>query len=205
MSDETKSNATEENLIPENESLKADFSGAGNGEPVFSNEDLDATETTEQAKKEPDPLEKALEELNDYKDRLVRMAAEFENYKKRTQREYAQIIQNANEKLIIELLPIIDDMERMLKAAPDKDSADSKTQTFVQGAEMIYQKFMQILSRQGLKPVESVGKEFDVNVHDALMQAETPDKEPNTIIEEYEKGYWLNDKVIRHAKVIVAK
>ncbi len=186
----------------ENESAKTGMSDPG--ENAFSSEDLDIAE---QKKKEPepDPLEQARAESEDYKDRLVRMAAEFENYKKRTQREYSQIIRNAGEKLITELLPVIDDMERMLKAAPDPDPADSKTQIFVQGAEMIYQKFMQILSRQGLKPVESVGMEFDVNLHDALMQTEAPDMVPNTVIDEYEKGYVLNDKVIRHAKVIVAK
>ena len=172
-----------------------------------SSEDLDVTDQSDEKKDTPEipPTEKIQSELNDYKDQLVRMIAEFENYKKRTQKEFSQVIQQANEKLITELLPVIDDMERTMKSAPETEGSDTKSQTFIKAVEMISKKLNQILSRQGLKPVESVGKEFNVDLHDALMQVEAPDKISNTIVEEYEKGYLLNDKVIRHAKVIVAK
>lgn len=194
MSDEMKLN--------QNEPAETD-----NMDTETSSEDLDVTDQSDEKKDTPEipPTEKIQSELNDYKDQLVRMIAEFENYKKRTQKEFSQVIQQANEKLITELLPVIDDMERTMKSAPETEGSDTKSQTFIKAVEMISKKLNQILSRQGLKPVESVGKEFNVDLHDALMQVEAPDKISNTIVEEYEKGYLLNDKVIRHAKVIVAK
>ena len=194
MSDEMKLN--------QNEPAETD-----NMDTETSSEDLDVTDQSDEKKDTPEipPTEKIQSELNDYKDQLVRMMAEFENYKKRTQKEFSQVIQQANEKLITELLPVIDDMERTMKSAPETEGSDTKSQTFIKAVEMISKKLNQILSRQGLKPVESVGKEFNVDLHDALMQVEAPDKISNTIVEEYEKGYLLNDKVIRHAKVIVAK
>jgi molecular chaperone GrpE len=172
-------------------------------EPELSNEDLDVSD--KRIPPEPTPLEKVQAETIAYKDQLVRLMAEFENYKKRTQKEFSQLIRQANEKLIVEFLPVLDDMERTLKAAPEPESANQKVQSFTQAVDLIYQKMILILGKQGLKPVESAGNEFNVDLHDALMQVDAPDKESNTVIEEYEKGYWLNDKVIRHAKVIVAK
>lgn len=193
---------SEEMKLNQNESAETE-----NLDTDLSNEDLDVAEQSAEKQDTPEipPTEKIQSELNDYKDQLVRMMAEFENYKKRTQKEFSQVIQQANEKLITELLPVIDDMERTMKSAPETDAMDTKSQTFIKAVEMISQKLNQILTRQGLKPVESVGKEFNVDLHDALMQVETPDKISNTVVEEYEKGYLLNDKVIRHAKVIVAK
>ena len=144
-------------------------------------------------------------ETDRLKDQLLRTMADFENYKKRTQKEFAQIIQNANEKLMSEILPVIDDMERALKASKELNSDDPKIQQFIQGFEFIYKKLMKGLQDKGLKVMESVGTPLNPDLHDALMQIETPDKESNTVVDEHEKGYYLYDKVIRHAKVIVSK
>lgn len=193
---------SEDRLNPDN--LVTDETTSIQEEIALSNEDLDTREEIPVSEPEADPLAAAKAEVESYKDQLLRLAAEFENYKKRTQREYNQLVQYANEKLILELLPVVDDLERILKSPPDL-SEDEKVKSFVQAVEMIYQKMLQTLGRQGLKAMESIGQTFNVDLHDALMQTDAPGKETNTIIDEFEKGYWLHDKVLRHAKVIVAK
>lgn len=140
------------------------------------------------------------QQLEQYKDLLLRKAAEFENYKKRVENESATIVKFATEELIMELLPIVDDLERSLKLSKNQQDFES----FYKGVELIYQKMMKVLTEQGIKSMETIGKEFNVDYHDALMQVPREDVPPYTILEEVEKGYTLHDKVIRHAKVIVS-
>jgi molecular chaperone GrpE len=147
----------------------------------------------------------AVSEAGQLKDQLLRTMADFENYKRRTQKEFGQIVQNANEKLIVEILPVIDDMERALKASKEISTDDPKIQQFVQGLEFIYKKMTKALQDKGLRAMDSVNTVLDPELHDALMIVDVPEKESNTIVEEHEKGYYLYDKVIRHAKVIVNK
>ena len=135
-----------------------------------------------------------------YKDQLLRLAAEFENFRKRVEIERAEFVKFSNEKIIRDILPILDDFNRALtngKANPDFDS-------FYRGIEMIYQKLYRQLEDKGLKPIESIGRIFDVTYHDVLMQIRRPEVKPHTIVEEIERGYTLHGKVIKHAKVIVA-
>ena len=134
------------------------------------------------------------------RDRLLRKAAEFENYKRRTESEISTLFKYQNEGLITDLLPVLDDFDRVLKPDNKQD-----LETFKKGVELIYEKFKKVLEKQGLKEIESTGKPFDVNLHDALMQVENNKAAPNTIMDTAEKGYYLKDKVIRHAKVIVSK
>ncbi|MHB2153795.1 nucleotide exchange factor GrpE [Calditrichota bacterium GD2] len=151
-------------------------------------------------------LEKKIQELEEenksLKDQNLRRIAEFENLKRRKDKEFLNILQNANEELILELLPVIDDFERFLAHVNDENQ---NVESLKQGVELIYKKMMQILEKQGLKPIESVGHEFDAEKHQALMQVETDQYESGYIVEEHLKGYTLNDKVIRHAQVLVAK
>lgn len=134
------------------------------------------------------------------KDQLLRKAAEFENYKRRTEQNAINFAKYAGEAIILELLPIIDDLSRSLKSAQDRSGNDP----FFKGVELIFNKFNKILESQGVKAMESIGKEFNVDFHDVMMQVPRTDVAPHTIIDEIEKGYLLNDKVIRHAKVVVA-
>lgn len=134
------------------------------------------------------------------KDQILRKAAEFENYKRRTENETLSLAKYAGESIITQLLPILDDLSRSLKSGKEKFESDP----FYKGVELIYNKFIKQLEGQGLKPLETVGKEFNVDYHDALMQVPRADVPPHTIIEEVESGYMLFDKVIRHAKVIVS-
>ena len=137
------------------------------------------------------------------KDQLLRKAADFENYKRRIENDIINITRFANEDLIEKLLPILDDFERFLQHSKKDDNEDNP---FYKGVELIYNKFVKLLELQGLKKIECVGKQFDVNLHDALLVVPTtdPNISVNTVIQEVEKGYTLHDKIIRHAKVIVA-
>jgi molecular chaperone GrpE len=155
------------------------------------------------APQEPDLAARLVEaesQLAQYKDLLLRKAAEFENYKKRVENESAAIVKFATQELIVELLPILDDLERSLKISKERKDFES----FYKGVELIHQKMVKVLSDQGIKSMDTVGKEFNVEYHDALMQIPRDDVPPYTILEEVEKGYTLHDKVIRHAKVIVS-
>jgi molecular chaperone GrpE len=145
-------------------------------------------------------LEEARRLADQYRDQLLRRAAELENYKRRSEAEIGTIIRNANENLLTALIPVLDDFHRSLKASADAQEGDSLRR----GVELIAQKLARVLEREGLVPFDSVGKPFDVAYHDALLQVPRSDVPPNTVIEEVERGYRLRDKVLRHAKVIVS-
>lgn len=150
------------------------------------------------------PAKSELETANDtiaqLKDQLLRKAAEFENYKRRMEQQSSQLAKYAGENIILDLLPVIDDLTRSLKSGREKLENDP----FYKGVELILSKFTKALEVRGVKPMESVGKEFNVDFHDVMMQVPRTDVAPHTIVDEIEKGYFLFDKVIRHAKVIVA-
>lgn len=140
------------------------------------------------------------EEINKWKDKFLRKMAEFDNYKKRVEQDQLQLIKYANEKLIKDLLPVIDDFERTLSFSKE----ELKNNSILQGVEMVYNKLMKILTDYGLKKIDALNQPFDFNYHEALLQVPKDGVEPMTVVEEVEKGYILNDKVIRHSKVIVS-
>ena len=155
--------------------------------------------------------------LSQYKDQLLRKAAEFDNYRKRVDNDYASIVRFSNEDLILKLLPVLDDFERSFKmsrgsgdpAAGGPGSGSDEAgrpgdDSFRRGMELINNKFRKILEGLGVRPIEVLGKPFDPHLHDALLQIPRNDVPPHTVIEEVDKGYLLNDKVLRHSKVVVA-
>jgi molecular chaperone GrpE len=146
-------------------------------------------------------IKKLKEENEQLQDQLLRKVAEFDNYKKRTERDFFDRVQNANEKLITELLPVLDDMERAL----DHVEKSQEINSLLEGTKLIQKKMKDLLEKQGLEVLSAEGDDFDPDKHDALMQAEKDGVESGTIIEEHLKGYTLNGKVIRHSQVIVAK
>ncbi|MBN2459679.1 nucleotide exchange factor GrpE [Candidatus Woesearchaeota archaeon] len=148
-------------------------------------------EKPEQKKEQPK------DERQELIDTLQRLQAEFENYKKRIDRDYDSMIKCSNEDLIKHLLPIIDNFELALKSCREKDD-------FYRGMELIYSQLMDTLHSQGIKHIECIGKKFDPYYHEVLL-AEENEKEANTIIDELQKGYMLYNKVIRHSKVKIAK
>jgi molecular chaperone GrpE len=145
-------------------------------------------------------LEELQRQLDQSKDLLLRKAAEFENFKRRTENDFAMIAQRATEEILRGILPVLDDLERSLKAARTAPDAAS----IVKGIELIAQKLVRALDGAGVRSFETVGKEFNVDLHDALMMVPRADLPPHTVIEEVERGYMLNDRVIRHAKVVVS-
>jgi molecular chaperone GrpE len=140
-------------------------------------------------------------QVNQLKDQNLRKIAEFENYRRRTEKEFLAHLEFANEGLITDILPVLDDFERFLEHA---DNSEDKN-TLKEGVELIYKKMWSILEKKGLKVIDVIGKEFDTEQHEALMQIETDKQESGHIFDQHLKGYLLNDKVIRHAQVLVAK
>lgn len=143
-------------------------------------------------------MERQYEELHD---RFTRLAAEFDNYKKRTTREYSNLIKSANEQLISGLLEVLDNFDRAFESKEKGTDLES----YDRGMKLVYNRLMDTLSRAGLKKFASVGQKFDPNLHEALTQVEDEEKEPDTVAQEFQPGYYLNDKVLRHAKVGVVK
>jgi molecular chaperone GrpE len=140
-------------------------------------------------------------EVNQYKELALRKAAEFENYKRRTENDQLNLLKYAAESLIIKLLPIIDDLERSLEHMTE----ETDVQKIKEGIQLVYNKFIKTLDEQGVKKIDSVGKPFSVEFHEALMQRPDDSVPPHTVIDELETGYLYKDRVIRHAKVIVSE
>lgn len=174
--------------------------------------DTESTESTEAEKteeaaheeeaKEQDPLEKALAELAEMKNQLLYKAAEFENYRKRTLKERAELILNGGEKVITAILPVLDDMERAIA----NGSKTEDPQVLREGMELIYQKFVKTLEAQGVSKIETKDADFDTDLHEAVaMVPGMGDDKKGKVIDCLQEGYKLNDKVIRHAKVAVGQ
>ena len=140
-----------------------------------------------------DEKEKKIDELTDT---LKRLQAEFENYKKRADKEKIGFAKFANAGVISQMLPVLDSFEIALKNTNDKEK-------FIEGMKMIYAQFHSILEAEGLMPIKAVGEKFDPYRHEVLMKEES-DKPEDTILEEFQKGYMLNDKVLRHSKVKIS-
>lgn len=134
-------------------------------------------------------------------DRLLRTQAEFENYKKRVEREKADTIRFCNENLIRDLLPIVDNLEMALKHG--EHSVPNNSKSLIEGVEMVLNHFMKSLEKFGVTSFSSVGEKFDPNRHEAMMQVESGEHKTNSVISEFQKGYFLNDRLLRPAKVTV--
>ncbi len=146
----------------------------------------------------------ALEESDrlalEYLDHLQRLQAEFDNYKKRVDREKKELIEYANAELIPELIDIMENLERGVASAKESGDIDS----IVKGMEMVSNQLMDILGSRGLKPIEAVGKKFDPHYHEAMMMTPTDEYPYNTVIEEFQQGYMMKDKVLRYSRVRVS-
>ena len=150
------------------------------------------------AKKEKkDKKDEKIEELTD---RVTRQMAEFDNFRKRTEREKSQMYEIGAKDIIEKILPVIDNFERGLAAVPE----ESKEDPFVEGMEKIYKQIMTTLEGVGVKPIEAVGQEFNPDFHNAVMHVEDEEAGENIITEEFQKGYMYHDSVVRHSMVKVA-
>ena len=168
---------------------------------VVTDEETAPAEEAEAAE-ERDPLEKAQDEIAELKDKYLRSVAEFDNYRKRTLKERAELILNGGEKVLSAILPVVDDMERAIENGAKTDDP----QVIREGMELIFHKLMKVLEAQGVSTIETDDAEFDTDVHEAVaMVPGMGDDKKGKVIDCLQKGYKLNDKVIRHAKVAVGQ
>ncbi len=146
-------------------------------------------------------IEKLQAELQEQKDKYLRLFAEFDNFKRRNAKERLELIQTAGKDVIASLLEVLDDCDRAEKQlAESEDIAASK-----EGVQLVFNKLRNKLQTKGLKPMESINTDFDVEKHEAITEIEVPEAKKGKVVDEIEKGYYLNDKIIRFAKVVVGK
>lgn len=189
----SKQKEKDENKEEMNENLNADQE---------LNEEFQVENGTTNQSENLEEKVKALElEINQYKELALRKAAEFENYKRRTENDQLNLLKYAAESVIIKLLSTVDDLERSLAHMTDESDVDK----IKEGIQLVYNKLIKTLDEQGVKKIESIGKPFSVEFHEALMQRADDSVPPHTVIDELETGYIYKDRVIRHAKVIVSE
>lgn len=192
--------STQENHNVEEEMAKQEKTVTENAEQQA------AAEAAEEQQEVADPvmqeLEAAKATIEEQKDKYLRLSAEFDNYRKRTLKEKAELIKNGGEKAISAILPILDDLERALQNMQKADDVKA----MYEGIDLIYQKFLKGLSQEGLQKMEPVGEVFDTDYHEAVALVPAPSEDQKgKVLDCVQTGYKLNDKVIRHAKVVVAQ
>ena len=179
---------------------------ASEGEEASENEEEEPDEEDEDKKSgkklfgKKNKKDKKDEKIEELTDRLTRQMAEFDNFRKRTEKEKSQMYEIGAKDIIEKMLPVVDNFERGLDAVKEEDKEDP----FIQGMEMVYKQLMTVLGELGVKPIEAVGKEFDPNLHNAVMHVEDENFGENIIAEEFQKGYMYRDSVVRHSMVKVA-
>lgn len=177
-----------------------------NEQPAEEPTETEAPATEEEVLDEQGELEKKLaeaaEKISILEDKYLRQAAEFDNYRKRTLKEKAEIIKNGGERVIESVLPVLDDFERALTTMQKNEEAA----IYLTAVELIYSKFVKILEQNGLKKIETKDQAFDTDYHEAIAMVPTPDESlKGKVLDCVQTGYTLNDKVIRHAKVAVGE
>lgn len=177
-----------------------------NEQPAEESPATEAPATEEEVLDEQGELEKKLaeaaEKISILEDKYLRQAAEFDNYRKRTLKEKAEIIKNGGERVIESILPVLDDFERALSTMQKNEEAA----IYLTAVELIYSKFVKILEQNGLKKIETKDQTFDTDYHEAIAMVPTPDESlKGKVLDCVQTGYTLNDKVIRHAKVAVGE
>jgi len=191
MKEEEKINVEEDETLENSE----------NTESVEDTEKIEDAENSEPAE-EKDPLEAAQAEIESLKTQILYKTAEFDNYRKRTLKEKAELILNGGEKAVSAILPVIDDMERAI----DNGEKTDDPAVLREGMELIYQKFMKALESLGVKKIDTENADFDTDLHEAVaMVPGMGDDKKGKVIDCLQTGYQLNDKVIRHAKVAVGQ
>ena len=199
--EEKKKEEVLENIMEELEEEAKEKEAAQTPDTQEEKDDAEkeATVEKEENKKEKkNPLQEKIDELND---KVLRQMAEFENFRKRTDKEKSQQFDLGQSNVLEKLLPIVDNFERGLAAVPD----DEKEGAFADGMNKIYKQLIKQLEDLGVTPIEAVGKEFDPNLHNAVMQVESQEYESGIVAQELQKGYMFHDSVLRHSMVAVAQ
>ena len=182
--------------------MKDDIKKEHQPNPEVPEEGLQESFDEETLLQEADEYQRLLGEVAEYKDKHIRLLAEFENARKRMDRDKSEFIKYANEGLLAQFLDILDDLERTVQAAQEKHQDYT---SFLKGVEMVMNRIYDILKKSGVKPMDVKGKMFDPHCHEPLLQEESKDVPEGTILEELQKGYFYHDRVMRTAKVKLAK
>lgn len=187
----------EESVPAEEASIETEKSSPENG----SKEESGTSGKKEKrfGRKKDKNIEKLEEKLAELEDKRVRQLAEFENFRKRSEKEKSQMFETGAKTVVEKILPVIDNFERGLAGVPEEE----KEAPFVQGVELVYKQLVTALNELGVKPIDAVGKEFDPNLHNAVMAVDDDSLESGTVAEEMQKGYMYNDSVVRHSMVKV--
>ena len=202
-----KSEETQEETLKEETAEESTAAEAA--EETAENEDSgEKTEESKEPEQDPendteekeDPRDKKIAELND---KVVRQMAEFDNFRKRTDKEKSEMFSNGEKTVIEAILPVIDNFERALDMAGQDQ--EKKDDPFIEGMDKVYKQLLDELEKLGVAPIEALGADFDPNLHNAVMQEETEEYESGKICKELQKGYTLKDSVVRHSMVSVAK
>ena len=208
LAEEELEEETEEILADEEESSAegAEESAAAKGADAAAEENTaeagkeegcEGGSSEEESVRKPDKKDLQIQELND---RYVRLFAEFDNFRKRTETEKSGMFNEGEKTVLLKVLPLIDNFERALQNVPEEE----KDSPFADGIEKIYRSFMDLLKTLGVTPIEAVGNEFDANLHNAVMHVEDEEAGENIVVEEFQKGYMFRDKVLRYSMVKVA-
>lgn len=214
---ETKKDVMDEELKEVNEAAEAETEAAENNQEEETKEtEAQSDEATKEdeaeasgaeenkdkglfgKKKKKDKKDEQIEDLND---RLRRQMAEFDNFRKRSEKEKSQMFDMGARSIIEKVLPVVDNFERGLAAVPD----DKKDDPFITGMDKVYKQMLTELDAAGVKPIECVGQEFDPDFHNAVMQVENDELESGTVAQELQKGYMYKDSVVRHSMVSVVQ
>ena len=196
-----KNQPTEEEVLKNEEVVEETVQTEENQQEEAAQEETPATEQTVEEQL-ANMLEEAQQMVREEKDKYLRLSAEFDNYRKRTLKEKAELIKNGGEKTLTAILPVLDDFERALKNMETSE----ETKAMKEGVELIFNKFQKILGQEGLQKIETEGKEFDTDFHEAIALIPAPSEDlKGKILDCVQTGYMLNEKVIRHAKVAVAQ
>ena len=190
--------------VSEAEETETETEAAESGEQAEETEESEAEDGQEAPadekkgffKKKTDKKDEQIEELND---KLKRQMAEFDNFRKRTEKEKTQMYDMGAKSIIEKILPVIDNFERGLAAVPEEQREDA----FVVGMDKVYRQMLTELDASGVKPIEAVGQEFDPNFHNAVMQVESEEYDSGVVAQELQKGYMYKDSVVRHSMVAV--
>jgi molecular chaperone GrpE len=186
MAQEEKENITDNTKVDETEQTAQEAENKAEAPATEENKEQSETDILKN-------------ELGEMKDKYLRLYSEFENFRKRTSKEKSDLIRTANEDVLVAVLPVLDDFERAIKAFGDDESQKATKE----GVELIYQKLYKTLENKGLKPINAVGEVFNIDLHEAITQIPAPSEDmKGKVIDEIEKGYFLNEKVIRFAKVV---
>jgi len=195
---EVKVNTSEENVEQETPATEGNETPETQEQPVAQDEVQEVNPIEELEAK----LKAEEEKVAEMNDRYLRLSAEFDNYRKRTLKEKTELIMNGGEKAISSILPVLDDLERAMQNMQKATDVNAVRE----GVDLIYNKFMQVLGQNGVKLIETEGKALDTDYHEAIALIDAPAEElKGKILDCVQKGYTLNDKVIRHAKVVIGK